>query len=154
MALRIGGHPVHPALVHFPIALWTVSVAADVAVAAGFALDPVFAYATLVAGLAFSALALLAGFVDYALLRSDHPAQSTATWHMTFMTAAAGLFLVSAWLRGGPVAPPTAALGCSVAGWLVLLAGGWLGGTLVYRYGVAVETAEGSSRSRPPRPGA
>ena len=33
--MRLFGHPIHPMLVHFPIALWTVAAGAYVASAAG-----------------------------------------------------------------------------------------------------------------------
>jgi uncharacterized membrane protein len=151
--LRIAGHPVHPALVHFPIALWTAAVACDSASAAGLHVDPALGYWALVAGLALSALALLAGFVDYALLDVTPAVQRTANAHMIAMCVASSLFFVAAWLRGGPVPPGAASLACSIAGWLVLIAGGWLGGTLVYRHGVAVAAAEGSLRSRNPASG-
>jgi uncharacterized membrane protein len=34
-AMRLLGHPIHPMLVHFPVAFWTVAAAAYVAAAVG-----------------------------------------------------------------------------------------------------------------------
>jgi uncharacterized membrane protein len=142
--LRLMGHPLHPALVHFPVALWTASLAADGAgLATGAAIWGLVAWWSLVAGLAAAALAVTAGFVDYSLLSPKHPAFRTATAHMLTMSFSALCFLASVLLRGGPATPAGfGALICSGLGFLALLAGGWLGGTLVYRFGVAVEPAE------------
>lgn len=138
------GHPLHPALVHFPVALWTASLAADgAALATGAAFWGTAAWWSLVAGLAAAALAVVAGFVDYSLMPPKHPAFRAATAHMLTMSFSALCFLVSVLLRGGPEsAAGFGALVCSGLGFLALLMGGWLGGTLVYRFGVAVEPAE------------
>ena len=147
--LRLSGHPLHPALVHFPLALWTVSLAADgAALATGAAFWVQAAWWCIVGGLAGAALAATAGFVDYSLLPPKHPAFRTATAHTSVMISAALLFLLSALLRGAPdSAPGPGALACSVLGFLALMAGGWLGGTMIYRFGVAVEPVE---RLEPP----
>ena len=142
--LRLMGHPLHPALVHFPVALWTASLAADgAALAMGAAFWGPAAWWCLAAGLAAAALAAVAGFVDYSLLPPKHPGFRAATAHMLTMSFSAMCFLVSALLRGGPgSAAGLGAVICSGLGFLALLAGGWLGGTLVYRFGVAVEPVE------------
>lgn len=102
------------------------------------------AWWSLVAGLAMAALAALAGFVDYSLLATKHPAFRTATAHMLTMSLSAVFFLASVVLRGGPeAAAGSGALVCSGLGFLALLVGGWLGGTMVYHFGVAVEVVEG-----------
>jgi uncharacterized membrane protein len=141
--LRLFGHPLHPALVHFPIALWTASLASDGAALAtkaafwGFA-----AWWSLVSGLAVAALAAVAGFLDYSRLPQTHPAFRAATAHALVMTFVALCFLASALLRPGPgAAAGAAALACSGIGFIALLAGAWLGGTLVYRFGVGMEAS-------------
>jgi uncharacterized membrane protein len=143
--LRVVGHPLHPALVHFPVALWTASLAADGAlIATGATFWGAVAWWSLVAGLAMAALAAVAGFVDYSLLAPKHPGFRTATAHMLTMSLSALFFLAGAMLRGGPgAAAGSGALVCSGLGFLALLGGGWLGGTLVYHFGVAVEVVEG-----------
>ncbi len=146
--LRVLGHPLHPAVVHFPVALWTASLAADgVLIATGTPFWGALAWWSLVAGLAMAALAAVAGFVDYSLLSPKDPA-FTATAHMLTMSVSAAFFLASAVLRGGPdSAAGSGALVCSGFGFLALMAGGWLGGTLVYHFGVAVEVVEALDRS-------
>lgn len=146
--LRLLGHPLHPALVHFPIALWTASLAADgAALATGASFWGPAAWWSLVAGLAVAVVAVLAGFVDYSRLPREHPAFRTATAHMLVMSVSVLGFLASALLREGPErAPDAAALVCSGLGFIALVVGGWLGGTLVYRFGVAVEPVEEPDR--------
>jgi uncharacterized membrane protein len=66
---------------------------------------------------------------------------------MMAMSLSAVLFLASAMLRDGPdSAAGWGALICSGLGFCSLLVGGWLGGTLVYRFGVAVEVVEEMDR--------
>lgn len=139
--LRLAGHPLHPALVHFPIAFWIASLAAEVAVlATRGAFWRLAAWWLLVAGLAVAVLTVAAGFVEYSLLPPKHRAFSTATAHMLTMGFSALCFLASSLLRSGPeFAAGSGALACSGLGFLTLLLGGWLGGTLVYRFGVGVE---------------
>jgi uncharacterized membrane protein len=147
--LRFMGHPLHPALVHFPVALWTASLAADGAArVTGAAFWGPAAWWCLAAGLAAAALAATAGFVDYSLLPPKHPGFRAATAHMLAMSFSALCFLASVLLRGGPAsAAGNGAVIFSALGFIALVAGGWLGGTLVYRFGVAVEPVE---RLQPP----
>ncbi len=112
-------------------------------IATGTPLWATLAWWSLVAGLAMAAVAALAGFVDFSLLPQTHPAFTTATAHMMAMSFSAVLFLASAMLRDGPgSAAGPGALICSGLGFLALMAGGWLGGTLVYHFGVAVKVVE------------
>lgn len=85
----------------------------------------------------------LAGLVDYAAIPEGDRARKTAMVHLTVMLAAVGCFGVDLILRGGPAAPRGGQLTGTVVlhalGTLVLLTGGWLGGELVFRHGIAVE---------------
>ena len=62
------GHPLHPALVHFPIALLLSATAADVAWLAGLTGDTQFGAVLMAAGLAMGLLAMGAGLVDFVKL--------------------------------------------------------------------------------------
>jgi uncharacterized membrane protein len=138
-------------LVHFPIAFWSCAVAAD--------LVGLFNYAELAAGVAFGSLALgcatgllamIAGVVDFTGLRKDSLARDPAVSHLMAMCGAWLVFLVALALRGFPPTTPvsTAALIASAAGFLAMAYGAWLGGKLVYAYGVGVTSPTPS----PPRP--
>lgn len=138
--LRLLGHPVHPPLVHLPLGLLSVVPVWDALSALGVG-GPwsTLAFGCLAAGLLFSLPAMAAGFLDYAALEPEDPAEAVACRHMLAMLAAAGLFAASgAVRRGGGVLEPRRffwAAGLALAGAGVMALGGWLGGELVYRLG-------------------
>lgn len=139
--LRVAGHPLHPALAHFPVALWTGALFADV-FAAWFN-DPqasTLGWWALAAGVAAGLPAMLAGAADFARLPYGHRANDTAVAHMLAMGSAWVLFVLALALRGGRqesgVSPVVLAI--EHIGVVVMLIGGWLGGRLVYRFGVGV----------------
>lgn len=135
-------HPLHPALVHYPVACWTLAALADFA---GLAWHPDWlwpAAAGLAAlGCAFGLLAAGAGLLELARLGNGHPATATALWHMLLALTTWCVFAGSlvARVRGGALVPPgTLVFVLDAAGLAGVLATGWLGGTLVYRHGVGV----------------
>lgn len=141
-SLRLGGHPVHPLLVHFPVAAWTVAVGADAAGwITGQAVWWLISFGSQALGVLMAAVAMLAGFLDYAGLSRQHPAQDTAVWHMLAMGTAWLLFLISLAARGLPAADPPSvwATAVAVTGFIAMALGGWFGGKLVYRFGVGVD---------------
>lgn len=140
-------HPVHPAVVHFPVACWSLATAAD---AVGLFWAPPWlwqlAFALTVLGCAFGLVAALAGFWELLKLPAEHPAGSTAHAHMGLALTSWCLYAGSALLRlhdRQPLPPDALALALSGAGLLALLATGWLGGRLVYGYGVGVTPRKG-----------
>ena len=135
--MRIAGHPVHPMLVHFPIASWTAAVAADLS-SRVWALPELTkaAFVCVAAGLVTGALAIMFGFLDYAGIETGHPAQRTATRHMLVMGVAWLVFLAR--LAAGWQAVSPWLTVADVVGFLVMLCGAQLGGSLVYRYRVGV----------------
>ncbi|GAP66548.1 hypothetical protein MBSD_n1856 [Mizugakiibacter sediminis] len=132
-------HPLHPALVHFPIACWTLATAADLA--GPFLGEAAWRPAGLLmlAGLAFALPAMLAGFFEWLKLAEGTPALAVAHRHMLLVLAAFACYAASLLLRAEGArlhAPGTLAIALSVAGFGCLAAAGWLGGRLVYEYGV------------------
>jgi nitrite reductase/ring-hydroxylating ferredoxin subunit/uncharacterized membrane protein len=146
--------PLHPALVHLPIALFPLSVILDVASHVPHRADvPLVtaAFIALLSGLATALLAAVFGIVDYTEIRDDHPAKKTATAHLILNLIAVGLFAVSAGLRFSALdVPATGALPLliSLVGLAVLSYSGYLGGVLVYDDGIGV----GRHRRRTPLP--
>jgi len=144
-------HPLHPALVHFPMGLLPLSFLWDlISLWRGTgglseaAFWGSFAFWTLVAGLVALLPALGTGFLDFLAIPDENQGALTAAyWHIGVMILAASLFTVSLFLRMGietPVRPtPLFALVFSALGALTLLAGGYLGGKLVYEYGIGHE---------------
>lgn len=142
MTLRLAGHPLHPMLVHFPVALWTLAIAADTGglVSGGAAWWSVGSGCQAL-GVLTAMPSMLAGALDYAALPREHPAQGTALAHLLVMGVAWLLFLASLALRGlpGAGAPPVIAIVVAAAGFVSMAVGGWLGGRLVYHFGVGVD---------------
>jgi uncharacterized membrane protein len=139
--MRILGHPIHPMLVHFPIAFWTVAAAAYVGELVGVpALPEGLALTANVAGLVTAIAAMAAGFVELVAIDSKSPAMPVATRHMMAMLAAWLCFLVAALLPRfdvfGDGTLRLAIAAAAVLGLLLMAAGGFLGGRLVYRYRV------------------
>lgn len=146
--------PLHPALVHLPIALLPLSAVLDVASWIATAGNPIWvrgAFIAIVAGIVTGLLAGVVGMVDYTDIRDDHPAKKVATLHMVLNLVALGLFGMGAGLRYGDLdAGKTATLPfvVSLVALAVLSYSGYLGGHLVYADGVGV----GRHRRRTPLP--
>lgn len=133
----MAGHPIHPALVHFPFGLLFSSAFVDLAHWAGLWSDTRFAAWLMAGGLATALLAMIAGLYDFGRL-SDAQVPP-ALRHMAVMAVAWLGFAVALYLRRGVVAghaePPAASVALALASAVVLAYGGWLGGELVYRHG-------------------
>ncbi|MBD9378932.1 DUF2231 domain-containing protein [Pseudoxanthomonas sp. PXM04] len=142
-------HPLHPALVHFPIACWTLATLADFG--GRWWGEPAWQFAggLLLVG-AISALATMAaGFVELMKIPNDSPALRVANRHLLMALIAWSSYTASLMLRlhGKTLHPPDAlALALSMIGFLALCVTGWLGGSLVYTHGVGVQR-EGSDES-------
>lgn len=134
------GHPLHPAVVHFPIALLLSATAADLAWIAGVSHDTHFAAVLMAAGLAMGLVAMGAGLID--LIKLAEPLFPHALRHVTAVGTAWLGYAVALYLRRdslfGPADPGGATLVASIASALILSVGGWLGGRLVYTFGAGV----------------
>lgn len=141
--MRIFGHPIHPMLVHFPIAFWTVAVGAYVWAAAG-ASESAAMVAKLAngAGLIVALIAMFAGLFDLRSIASGSQAMEVATWHLMAMSTVWVCFVAAMALSmSTELDHSTAQVGavaCAGVGFLLMGIGGWLGGRLVYEFGVAV----------------
>lgn len=132
----IAGHPIHPMLVPLPIGMWVLSLACDII--AAYAADPtnwkIVALYAMVGGIIGALLAAIFGLVD--LLSLPAAIRRTALAHMGINLTVVVLFVIDAWLRVSGSDP----VWLSVIAILLLLVSGWLGGKMVYRLGVAVDT--------------
>jgi uncharacterized membrane protein len=131
-------------LIPFPIALWVFSLIADLIYL--WRGDPAWewvAFYTLAGGIIGALLAAAFGIIDYFTIK-DKKVSGIAAWHARINVLSLLLFAASFYLRttsgarfvGGSLTIP---LALSVIGVLGITASGWLGGELVYRYGVAVK---------------
>lgn len=133
-------HPLHPALVHFPVACWSLATLADVA-GLWWTRWPLWqlSAAMLAVGCAVGLLAAAAGLLELLKLSPEHPAAADANRHMLLALTAWCLYAGSLFLRMKhlqPAEPGALAIAAGVAGFLALGATGWLGGKLVYVHGV------------------
>lgn len=145
--MRLFGHPLHPMLVHFPIAFWSLGTGCDALGYMGLAAAWPAAAVLQLLGLAVALPAMTAGLVDAARLEGE--AEATALRHMILMGVAAAAYLGSAlghFAAGGFAArPPLIAGALSATGFALMIAGGWYGAELVYRLGVGVRKPEARS---------
>jgi uncharacterized membrane protein/nitrite reductase/ring-hydroxylating ferredoxin subunit len=137
------GHPLHPALVHFPIGLFILSLILDIASYLGFTLNDLFraSFYTIAFGIATGILAALVGLVDRSDIRLDHPARKTANLHMLLNLTAIGLFGINLFFRAGQselTRTPLPYLLLSFVGVGIIMFSGYLGGTMVYDNGIGV----------------
>lgn len=139
------GHPLHPAVVHFPIALLLSATAADLARLAGLTGDVHVAALLMAGGLVMGLLAMAAGMVDFARLDSavvPHALRHMAAVGTAWLGYAVALYLRRDTLNGGS-GLGSASVALSIASGLVLALGGWLGGRLVYTFGAGVSKTSG-----------
>jgi len=149
------GRPLHPMLVHFPVALYPTSLVFDVLSHLSDDGNPFVrgAFALIVIALAVSALAVAAGFADFLLIENGTRTWRIAVLHMSLQLVTAGLFLANAVLRGRDLdvtATPAGPVILTVVGLLTLTVGAALGGELVYRHGRRVELEPARSEAPPP----
>jgi uncharacterized membrane protein len=147
----IAGHPIHPMIIPFPIALWIFSLVADLIYL--WRGNPVWrnyiAFYTLLGGIIGAVVAAVPGFIDWLSLK-DRDVFKIANWHarlnvIALLIFAAGFYLRttsgSALVNGSYTIP----IGLSIFGVILILISGYLGGEMVFKHGVAVD--------QQPRPG-
>lgn len=148
---KFAGHPLHPALIPFPLAFTFAALAFDIlAEATGRAGWRREAKHMLVAGTASGIMAAPSGLSDWLALPVDRPAKGYGLVHglgNLLLLALNGLNIA---LRNGSAQPTagrrTAQIGLSVSSGLLGIATGWIGGQLAYRFGVGVEAPTNSYR--------
>lgn len=141
------GAPLHPMLVHYPIALWTTSVITDVVFYfhRNSSLVLISKY-LIAAGIVGALLAALPGIVDWATI-TDPAAKKTGNLHLVLNVLALLLFSGSLYLRMKNYGAPLVGFhlkvpfGLSVAGWLDMAIAASLGGKLVYKHRMGVDEA-------------
>ena len=140
----IGGHPVHPMLLPFPLALWSTSFIADLLYL--FFRNPsleLVAKFTLAAGLIGGVAAAIPGIIDWLAIK-EREVKKIADWHARLNIIALLIFAASLYLRmnrGGAALVGhhlKIPFGLSLLGVILISISGWLGGDLAYKHGVGV----------------
>src|SRR6185369_5659682 len=134
------GHPLHPAIVHFPVALLLSASAADLALLAGLTSDVHIGSVLLAGGLVIGLVAMGAGLFDFTKLEASvvpHAVRHMAVMGIAWLGYAVALYLRRETLSGG-TGLSSLSIVLSVASALLLSVGGFLGGRLVYTFGAGV----------------
>jgi uncharacterized membrane protein len=139
---KLLGHAMHPILIVFPLGLLSTGVVFDVIhLIWGNLTMATVAYYMIVAGIIGGILAAVPGWIDWFAIRSGTRAKSVGLIHGVGNAVVLLLFIGSWWLRRyAPERPETFAYILSFAGAGLALFTGWLGGELVERLGVSVES--------------
>ncbi len=136
-------HPLHPALVHIPTALWPMAWVSDLL--SQFQSNNAFVQLSFYAGLLGLLVALPAiptGFADWTDIRREKPAWSLGLFHMVLNVIVSILWAINLGLRAGSfqddVSVPLGLVGLSSLATALLLVSGYLGGRMIYAYGINV----------------
>ena len=135
------GHPLHPILVTFPIALWIFSLARDIIALAGLGRTEVWepiAFYTMAGGIAGALLAALPGLVDL-LSTQDPRVKRIGVVHMCINVLVVCIFGADWGMRFAHATGPVGPFILSIIGVALMCVGGWLGANLVHRFGVTIE---------------
>lgn len=141
------GHPSHPPLTDVTIGAYAFAAVAAVLSKAGVAERGLASgwWLALIVALCSTALTATTGFVDWLEIEWGSDLWKTATLHMTAMVSASVVFLVAVLVGHHPyVEGRVSALGLvlTLVGFAVLALGGWLGGKIVFVYGMRVVKPE------------
>jgi uncharacterized membrane protein len=139
----VPGHPSHPPLTDATIGAYTFATIAAVLSKAGVAEHP-FAQAwwlALVVGACTSVLTIVTGLLDWLQISSGTPMKRTANLH-ALTNAAASVLVLLAIVLGHPDyvdrAVGTVPFVLTLVGFVLLAAGGTMGGSITYVHGMRV----------------
>ena len=137
------GHPIHPPLTDVTIGAYTFAVVAATADVLGISTHAATHawWLALVFGLLSTIVTATTGFVDWLRIQSGTPLWRTATAHLIAMLLASGVFLAAVVAGKGSFDAGNVETGpfvLTLAGYLVMAVGGWLGGSVVFVHGMRV----------------
>jgi nitrite reductase/ring-hydroxylating ferredoxin subunit len=121
------GHPLHSATTDIPIGMLLGVVILDLLG------QPTAADIVLVGTIIFMLLSALAGLADYS--ETTGTALTRATLHASLMTVSLVILIVSALMRTGAPVDRTVPIALGIVGFLLVTAGAFVGGDVVYQLG-------------------
>lgn len=140
----LAGHPIHPMIIPFPLALWTTSFICDVIFYfwrnTSLVLISKF---LLAAGCLGAVAAAIPGIVDWTAIRNSK-VKRIANWHARLNVIALIIFATSLYLRMNSGGAPWVNYSLkipfllSLLGVILISISGWLGGALSFEHGVGV----------------
>jgi uncharacterized membrane protein len=142
--VKIAGHPVHPMLIAYPVAFYTATLVCYLVYNSNG--DPFWfkvAVAANIAGAAMAALAAVPGFIDWVSIPADSRAKKTGLFHMICNVLALVCYGVTALLQFPKWNETNPSLGLAIPltglGFVLTLAAGFLGWTLVQKHHVGID---------------
>jgi len=152
--VSISRHPLHPILVLIPVGAWITSFVLDVVfLATANTFWFVAAMWVMIVGIGGALVAATTGFIDLFTLQMSREPKNIGLWHMTLNLTITALYIINVLAVRWPVlASPIStgivpgdsiswAFGLNLISVVLLLVSGWLGGEMIYRWGVAVPRA-------------
>ncbi len=137
------GHPIHPPLTDITVGTYTFALAAATADVLEISTNAATHawWLALVFALLVTILTATTGFLDWLRIETGTPVWRTATAHMIAMLLASAVFLATAVVGkasfdAGDIDSGPYVL--TIAGFLLLTVGGWLGGSVVFVHGMRV----------------
>jgi uncharacterized membrane protein len=137
------GHPLHPPLTDATIGTYTFATVAGFAEVTGITENTgAFGWwIALIVGLIFTVPTALTGLVEWLTIEWGSELWKTATLHLTAMVSATVFFALAAIFGHGAYTHGNVSGGAytlTVIGFGLLTLGGWLGGAIVFVYGMRV----------------
>ncbi len=157
--ITLFGHPIHPMLIAYPIALYTATlVAFIIAAARGDTFWFRVAVVANIGGVIMAAAAALPGFIDWAMgIPSGTAAKDHGLRHMLLNVIALVIFIINAAVhaRQWSAAHPDTGWGIvlSVAGVLCTIGAGFFGWTMIQTDHVGIQLTPEQERLEPPQRG-
>jgi uncharacterized membrane protein len=144
------GHPLHPPLTDAVIGMFVLAAGLAIIGYAGAIKDAAGKgmWLALIGGLIVSLPTATTGFIDWVTIQWGTARWRAATVHLTAMVSAVTLFALAAWrqyhgYQHGNVT--TGGLALTLAGFVVLVVGGWFGGSVVFVHGMRVLSRDDES---------
>jgi len=132
-------HPIHPMLVYFPIACWSIATCIDV-ISPFYNLQQFEISGVLILiGLLLAFPAMLSGLIEIIKIDNASAAIAIVNKHMLFVLATWMFYAISLYIRFDKMVisqPDWLAITTSVFGFISLSIAGWYGGNLVYNYNI------------------
>ena len=138
------GHPLHPALVHVPIALWLMAAIFDVLIVLnlGVAVLTHLSFYCVIGGLLGAFAAVPTGVADWAPIKKEKPAWRLGLYHMMLNLVAIFIWAANFGLRLTALDKQAGITGpiliTSLLGAGLLLVSGYIGSLMVFDHGVSV----------------
>ena len=143
---NIAKHPIHPMLVTVPIGLWLFSFVCDLVFVfgGGGEIWRTVAFYNMVGGIVGALVAAVPGLID--MLSLPAGPRRTAIIHMSLNLTVVALYVVNVFVRYTRPDSIDFSVWLSVIAVGLLSASGWLGGKMVFEYGIAVDTGEAPAK--------